>query len=308
MSELVIEARALRKRFSFSVEAVCGLDMSVPRGSVYGLIGRNGAGKTTTLRCLAGVLRPTAGTARVLGVDMMSAPAATRARFSYVSQVQQMHGWMSLEEMGHYLSFFYENWDSDYARRLAGRFDLPTDRMIGSLSGGQQRMAAMVVAFAARAEVLLLDEPAAGLDPVARRHFINAIVDVLAEGNGCTVVLSSHILSDLERIADRIGIMERGVMLREAGLDDLKSRVRRVQVIFEGTQVPTDFEIPGTLRRSAEGPVLSALVELPTEGALDALRARPDLRVSELPVSLEDLFIDLLGEQAGSSDGMREAG
>jgi ABC-2 type transport system ATP-binding protein len=238
---------------------------------------------------------------------MLRATASVRARFAYVPQVQQMHGWMTLEEMGHYLSFFYETWDGEYAYRLADRFELPNDQPIGTLSGGQERMAAMVVGFAARPEVLLLDEPAAGLDPFARRQFIDAIVDILSEGNGCTVVLSSHILSDLERIADRIGIMGQGVMLREANLDDLKTRVRRVQVIFEGPEVAADFELPGVLRQSWEGAVLTALLELPAEDALDELRARTDLRVSELPVSLEDLFVELLGPQPDSTDKLKEA-
>ena len=297
MSTLAIEARDLGKTFPGGVVAVNGLDLEVPTDALYGLIGRNGAGKTTTIRMLMGLLRPNRGSARVLGADLLTAPRAVRARVAYVSQAQQLHAWMTLEELCHYASHFYEKWDMGYARDLARRLEVPWERQVGLLSGGQQRNAAILLAFAARPDVLLLDEPAAGLDPVARRQFIDEIVDVLTRSEGCTVLFSTHILSDLERIAEYVGIMDRGRLVTSGRLEDFQSKTKRVQVIFDdegrpGFTVPV---IPGTIRSHVEGPVLTAVVRLETESQLDEVRRIPGVRVNVFPVGLEEMFIDLFG-------------
>ncbi len=178
MADLAIEIRGLTKMFPGDVTAVDTLDMTVPQGAVYGLIGRNGAGKTTTLRLLMGLLRPDHGLADVLGADMRTAAPPHRARVMYVSQSQQLYAWMTLVELGYYLSHFYPRWDASRLRRLAQRFEVPLDRQIGVMSGGEQRKAAIVLALAARTEVLLLDEPAGGLDPIARRQLVDEVVDL----------------------------------------------------------------------------------------------------------------------------------
>ena len=297
MSTLAIEVHDLGKTFPGGVVAVNGLDLEVPTDALYGLIGRNGAGKTTTIRMLMGLLRPDRGSARVLGADLLTAPRAVRARVAYVSQAQQLHTWMTLEELCHYASHFYERWDTGYARDLARRFDVPWDRQVGLLSGGQQRNAAILLAFAARPDVLLLDEPAAGLDPVARRQFIDEIVDVLTRSEGCTVLFSTHILSDLERIAEYVGIMDRGRLVASGRLEDFQSKTKRVQVIFDNVSRPgfTMPVIPGTIRSHVEGPVLTAVVRLESESQLDEARRIPGVRVNVFPVGLEEMFIDLFG-------------
>ena len=298
MAEIAIEAEGLRKVFAKDVVAVDGLDLQVPRGAVYGLIGRNAVGKTTTIRLLMGLLRPTAGTARVLGADMWTAQPVKRARVAYVAQIQQLHDWMSLQELCHYLSHFYERWDQGYARDLAGRFDIPWDRQVGLLSGGQQRKVSIVLAFAARPEVLLLDEPAAGLDPIARRELVEELVDLLSRDVDCTVLFSTHIISDLERIAEYVGIMDNGRMVASQRLDELQSQTKRVQVVFDGTAPPPDFSIPGALRSEASGPVVTAVVRLASEAQLDPVRRLPGVRVNVFPLGLEDIFFELFGPKA----------
>ena len=296
MNDLAIEARDLSKSFAGGVVAVNGLDLTVPPGVVYGLIGRNGAGKTTTIRMLMGLLRPNRGAARVLGADLWTAPRAVRARVAYVSQQQQLHAWMTAEELCHYASHFYERWDQPYARDLARRFDIPWEQQVGLMSGGEQRKVSILLAFAARPDVLLLDEPAAGLDPIARRELIDEIVDVLSRVEDCTVLFSTHIISDLERIAEHVGIMDRGRIVTSARLDDLQSRTKRVQVIIDderpGFVLPP---IPGTIRSKVEGPVLTAVVRLESEAQLDEVRRIPGVRVNVFPVGLEEIFIDLFG-------------
>ena len=300
MTQIAIEASQLSKTFPGGEVAVSGFDLKVPAGTVYGLIGRNGAGKTTAIRILLGLLRPNTGRARVLGADMWEAPWQDRARVAYVPQLQQLHAWMTPGELCYYLSHFYERWDADYARRLARRFDLAWDRQVGLMSGGEQRKVSVLLALAARPEVLILDEPAAGLDPVARRELIDELIDILSRDGGCTVLLSTHIISDLERIAEKIGIMDRGRITADERLDELQRTCRRVQVIFDGGAPPEGFAVPGAVRSRADGPVVTAVVRLLSETQLDAVRAIPGARVNVFPLGLEDIFIELLGPRAAA--------
>ncbi len=294
MNDAVIEAIDLSKTFRPAVVAVNGLDLRVPRGAVYGLIGRNGAGKSTTLRLLMGLLRPDRGTAHVLGSDIKDAPRETRQRVTYVSQEQQLPWRMTADELMAYFSQLYDQWDTAFATDLVRRFDLDTTRPLGTLSGGDQRRVAVILALAARPDVVILDEPAAGLDPVSRRQLIEAMIDFLGDGGERTVLFSTHILADLERVADHIGFMDRGRMMLSGPLDALQGGMRRVQVIFSGDRVPSGFEIPGELRRRTDGPVLTAIVRLTDPDQVNRLQAIEELRVTEHSLGLEDLFIELM--------------
>lgn len=294
MSDLAVEAVGLAKSFPGGVVAVDGLDLAIPRGSVYGLIGRNGAGKTTTLRLLAGLLRPDQGSVRLLGADPLTASAEQRARVAYVSQQQRLHGEMSTAEHVEYVSHFYPRWDDDFARKLADLFELPWDRRIDELSGGQQRKAAVLLALAARTDVILLDEPAGGLDPIARRDLVKQIIDVVAGGDGPTVLFSTHIISDLERVAEYVGILDEGRLIESGRLDELQGSARRVQVIFEG-EPPADFEVPGAVRSRREGCVVSAVARIASDAELDPVRKIPGARVQVFPLGLEDFYIELFG-------------
>jgi len=294
MTDIAIETRSLTKAFSATVIAADNLSLSVPRGAVYGLIGRNGAGKTTALRMVMGLLRPDWGKARVLGASLWQAPASLRAKIAYVPQAQQLHGWMAAEDLCQYLSFFYPTWDPAYARQLARRWEVRWDQPVGSMSGGEQRKVSALLAFAARPEVMILDEPAANLDPIARRQFVDGIVEALSSSDNCTVLLSTHILSDLERVADHVGIMERGRLLTQRPLEEFQSTVKRVQVIFEGQTAPPGFAIPGAVRSETAGPVVTAVVNLADDRQLDEVRRIPGVRVNVFDMGLEQAFIDLL--------------
>jgi len=303
MSEAAIEARDLTKTFKGGVVAVNGLDLTAPRGVVYGLIGRNGAGKTTTLRMLMGLLRANRGTARVLGADLWTADRAARARVAYVGQEQTIYGWLTCEELCHLGGRFYERWDTARARRLAERFDVPTDRPVGALSGGQRRKVAILLALASRAEVLILDEPAGGLDPIARRQLVDEIIDLAAAGDGTTVLFSTHIITDLERVAEMVAIMDRGRIMAETRLDEMQSTTRRVQVIFAGDGPPAGFAVPGAVRTQTAGPVVTAIVRITSDAQLDEVRAIPGARVNVFDLGLEEAFIELLGPEAAGEFG-----
>ena len=292
-NEPAITASDLAKSFRETI-AVNGLDLSVPRGSVYGLIGRNGAGKTTTLRMLMGLLKPVRGSAKVLGHELWNAPREVRQRVAYVSQEQQLPPAKSTAELCLDLSRLYDRWDFALAGKLAKRFGIRVEAPMAALSGGDQRKVAVLLAFAANPDVLILDEPAAGLDPIARRQLMEEIVDFLGDGGERTVLFSTHIIEDLERIAEHVGIMDRGRMLAAGRLEDLQSGVRRVQVIFNNPTVPEGFRLPGAMRSKTEGPVFTAVARIESPHQLDEIRALPGVRVSDFPLGLQDLFIELL--------------
>jgi ABC-2 type transport system ATP-binding protein len=297
MSDWAVETRDLTKTFPGGVVAVNALDVAIPRGCVFGLIGRNGAGKTTTLRLLLGLLRADRGEARVLGEDLGFASRAVRERVAYVSQALQLHAWMTLRELEHYVSHFYSRWDGGTADRLADRFELDDGLQIGLMSGGEQRKVAILLALAARPDVLLLDEPAAGLDPIARRQLLGELIESVSRGDGTTVLFSTHILSDLERVADHVGIMDRGRLVTASRLDAIQGETKRVQVIFEGAAPPPGFRVPGAIRSEAEGPVVTAVVRLANDAQLDEVRRIPGARVNVFPLNLEEIFIELFGPE-----------
>jgi ABC-2 type transport system ATP-binding protein len=203
---------------------------------------------------------------------------------------------MTVDELGHYMAQFYPRWDGPHLTRLAKRFEVPRDRPIGVLSGGEQRKAAIVLALATRAEVLLLDEPAGSLDPIARRQLVDEVID-LATAAETTILFSTHIITDLERVAEYVGIMDRGRTISQGRLEDMHTSTRRVQVIFAEAAPPEGFAIPGAVRSHTAGPVVTALVRLAEESQLDEVRRIAGVRVNVFPLGLEEAFIDLLGPE-----------
>ncbi len=297
----VIETRSLRKTFQDDVAAVDDVSLQIAEGSVYGLIGKNGAGKTTLLRLLAGVLRPDKGSAHLFGQSMMQADTAVRQRFTYVSQEDHLPSWMTVEELCHFVSHFYTRWDKEYARELIERFEIVPGKKIGVMSGGQKRQAAILLAFAARPELLLLDEPAAGLDPISRRELMDQITTLLSGSEACTVILSTHIISDLERVADLIGIMDKGKIVMSKPLDELKQKIVRVQIIFPGQSVPDDFQFPEATNLQKDGPVAIGVIRGENEDVLERIRLLPGVRVQTFPMGLEDSFFELFGRSGDIS-------
>lgn len=299
MSE-VIQARGLTKSFHDRTVAVKDLDLQVRPGVVYGLIGRNGSGKTTVLRLLLGLLKPDRGEAHVLGYDFWQAPRAIRRRVAYVCQGQNLPERASLEQLSWSLARYNERWNPAYAGEMARRWDLPWRQPLGCLSNGRQRQAAILVALAGGPEVLILDEPAAGLDPAARRELLEQIVDVLGEGAECTVLLSTHLIGDLERIANYIGILQSGRMALSLPVETLLQQFQRVQVVFPTDEPPAGFAVPGQFSATRSGPVFNAIVRWRTGCELEALRASVDARFQVFPMGLEEIFIELFGSGAAA--------
>lgn len=272
MSDFAISTNGLTRRFG-RVFAVQGVDLQVPTGSVYGYLGRNGAGKTTTIQMLMGLLLPTSGTVEVMGFDPFKQEVAMKRVVSYVPERVHLPEWMTVAGLMAFGSGVHPHWDKALAEELRTRLDLPADRKLGQLSRGMQGKAALLSALASRPRLLILDDPTMGLDALVRREFMESIVAALGD-TGTTVFFSSHILEDVERVADWIGILREGRLVVQSSLEDLQARVRRVIATFAepltvppspgacaasggrgagGEDAVTGFTLPGTLHHQTDG-------------------------------------------------------
>ncbi len=226
VAELSVETSGVAKRFGSRV-ALAGLDLVVPRGSVYVLVGPNGAGKTTTLRILLDLVRADAGSASVLGRDTVSEGSAVRALTGYVPERQDAgYAWMKVEQLLDYHAGYRTAWDSSYARELMGRLEVATHTRFGKLSKGEARRVQLVMALAHRPPVLLLDEPTDGLDPVMREEAVRLLANHVAE-TACTLLVSTHLVYEVEGLGDRLGVLREGRLLAQLDRDTLRSRLRR---------------------------------------------------------------------------------
>ena len=266
----------LRVRYG-RVPALDGLSLAVERGEIYGFLGRNGAGKTTTLRVLMGIVGADSGTIELFGQPMKRVSVETKRSIGYVSQEQNFYPWMTPAQLGRFVGAFYPTWDDAEYFRLLQVLDVPPDRRSGVLSGGTRTKLGLALALAPRPPLLLLDEPTAGLDPVARREF-NDLVARMAAERGTTVFLSSHLVDEVEGIATRVGIVQAGRTRIEGRVDELRERVRHVRsdVLLE---LP-----PGFTR--VRGEVWQA------DGALWAAASWPE-GTSVAPLPLEEIFLAL---------------
>lgn len=261
------------------------LNLDVREGDVYGFLGRNGAGKTTTIRTVMGIIRSDGGVIELFGQKTKYPRRAQKQRIGYVSQDQHFYPWMTCARVGRFVGGFYPTWDAGEFSRLLERFDLPPKRKIAALSHGMQVKLALALALAHRPELLILDEPTAGLDPAARREFLN-IVDQQARTGRQTTFFSTHIVEEVERVADKVGILDRGALCFEGRIDTLKVSVRRV-MIDGGTMEP----VPGLERVAEEH--LEGLPSVILKGAPESWEAAPFPPESLRTLSLEDIFLAL---------------
>jgi len=284
----VLEVRGLRRHFG-KVPAVDGVDLTVREGEIYGFLGINGAGKTTTIRALMGIIAAEAGTISLLGETTRRTSVAQKRRIGYVSQEQNFYPWMTCAALGRFVGAFYPTWDGAEFARLLSVLEVPAERRVSELSGGMRAKLALALALAPRPALLILDEPTAGLDPVARREFMQLIV-AQARQHRRTTLFSSHLIDEVERTADRVGIIHRGRMHFEGSLRELRGLVRRVRVPLGVEFVPPpDFEL--WRDEPQDGVRTLALRAAPT--AWDGLALPPGAVVEEL--SLEDAFIACVG-------------
>ena len=289
-----IDTAGLTKRY-VEVTALRGLDLQVPAGSICGLLGRNGAGKTTTLKILLGLTHADGGRASVLGLDVAADGVAIRRRTAFVSEDKDLYDTMTVDEMVRFTARFYPRWSPDLEARYRRAFGLPGERPVKALSRGMRTKLALLLAFCRGAELLVLDEPTAGLDPAAAEDVLQALVSHVAIGSG-TVLLSSHQVAEIEQIADRVAIVDRGRMVLQGALDDLRDSVRRLQLVFDGAAPEAMFRTPGVVRVRREGRVLTVLATANADALLAEAHTLAPRSIDATPVPLKDLFLDLVAE------------
>lgn len=298
----VIEVRGLTKRYG-ALPALRGLDLTVRPGDVYGFLGRNGAGKSTTIRILMGITRPSGGSVRMFGEPGGRDLVSWRRRIGYVAQEQSFYGWMTALTLGRFVRGFYPRWDDGEFARLLRVLEVPPSQRIRTLSGGTKVKLALAVALAHRPPLLLLDEPTAGLDPVARRELLEIVRDD-AERSGRTTFFSSHLVDEIELVARRVAILDDGRARYEGDVQALVERVRVVRASELTDPAPlhqaiAELELAVRHEEVREGE-RRIVVETDEPARYDALAARaPDAVIELLP--LEEVFIAMVRRGPGAN-------
>jgi len=289
LDDYALETRGLWRTFG-KFEAVKGVDLSVPKGSIFGLLGVNGAGKSTIIKMVMGHLRPTRGEIRVLGRTLGEDLVEIRKRVAYVSENRYLYEWMTVAESIRFTKAFHETWDDRKASDLLKRFSLPPEKKVRQLSRGNRARLCLLLALSFNPELIILDEPTSGLDPIVRRDFIENIVSEIAE-EGKTVLFSSHIVDEVERVADFVGIINEGELLLVSTLDDIKSSYKRVRYATNGTR-PEMAGVPGVL--AVENGRHEQILTVSDWGdeTLRTLGERGVKNPEVLPISLEDIFVN----------------
>ena len=261
----------------------------MPRGGVFGLIGGNGAGKTTLIKHILGMLKAQTGTVQVFGLDPVQNPVGTLGRIGYLSEDRDLPNWMRVGELLRYTQAFYPTWDEAYAEELRQAFDLDAKARIKTLSRGQRARTGLLVALAHRPELLVLDEPSSGLDPVVRRDILGAIIRTIAD-EGRTVFFSSHLLDEIERVADRVAIIHEGRVMLASSMDEIKDTHRRVTLRF-GQPVAQAPSLVGSLSCAGEGVEWTYVCSGESEQLRRAAEAIGGTVVGDAALSLEEVFV-----------------
>ena len=286
----MIEVRNVLKEFD-GFRALDDLNMTVPTGSVYGLVGPNGAGKSTIIRHLTGIYRQDAGEITIDGAPVFENPEV-KSRIAYIPDEIFYYANASIREMMDFYRSIYPHFDAERFKKLADVFGLDPKRQMRRLSKGMQKQAAFWIAVSLRPEILILDEPVDGLDPVMRRRIWSIIMADVAE-NGTTVLVSSHNLRELEDVCDSVGIMNKGKIMIERSLDELQENIVKIQLALpDGESLPEGLDI---LHKSNTGRLQSLIMHGTQEEITEKLQSAHPLFIDAVPLTLEEIFIYELG-------------
>jgi ABC-2 type transport system ATP-binding protein len=293
VADIVIDTDDLQKTYENGVQALRGLTLAVPRGSICGFLGRSGAGKTTTIKILLGMARPTHGRAAVFGLsaDTPSASVEIRRRTGFVGDDKGLYDSMTVGGMIRYTASYYPKWRPDLEARYLRLFDLHAHASIKTLSRGMRTKLALLLALCRGADLLILDEPTSGLDPAASEQVLQALVGHVADQE-TSVFFSSHQIADVEQIADHVAIIDSGRAVITGSLDDLRQQYRRIQLVFDGEAPAVTFRTPGVARVRRSGRVLTVLSSAGSAALLAEAREFNPISTDTTPVTLKDIFLD----------------
>ncbi len=293
----VVSIQWLTRRFGANV-VLDRVSLSVRRGVVFGLIGANGAGKTTLIKHILGLLKPQSGQVQVFGLDPVADPQQVLSRIGYLAEENDLPGWMRVDELLRYSRAFYLNWDPAYAEELRRAFELDSSARIRNLSRGQQARAGLLVALAHKPDLLVLDEPSSGLDPIVRRDILTAIIRTIAD-EGRTVLFSSHLLDEVERVSDHVALITHGKIVFSAALDDIKETHHRLTFRFrEALTMPP--ELAGLLACQGTGHEWTAVYSGPIERIHAAAAKLGGTVVDRRSPSLDEIFVAQVGSRISS--------
>lgn len=289
MSASVIVTHRLTKHYGHK-RVVDSLDLRVPQGSVYGLLGRNGAGKSTAIKMLLGMVQPDYGQVQLLGESIDQLKPATRARIAYLAEGHPLYGWMTIGEAVRFTRSFYPAWNHTLCEQILDCFELSQRQKIRTLSRGQHAQVSLALGVAPDPELLILDDPTLGLDTVVRRDFLESLIQII-QRQGRTILISSHILGDVERIADRIGIMDNGVLRVDCPTDHFRQSINKIVVEFSGLP-PEAPSCPGLVSARQVGPTLELVLVGYDDAQREAIEALEPRSIEVLHLNLEDAFIE----------------
>jgi ABC-2 type transport system ATP-binding protein len=286
--DTVVAVTHLSRRFG-TKDALQDVSVAVGRGTVFGLVGENGAGKSTLIKHLLGLWRAETGTVRVFGQDPVTDPVSVLGRIGYLSEQPDLPGWMQVADLLRYTQAFYPRWDAKYAEQLREQFGLDSSARFRTLSKGQRARLGLIAAEAHRPDLLILDEPSSGLDPIVRRDILEAIIRTVTD-EGRTVIFSSHLLDEVERVSDYLAMLHRGTLRFCAPLTELQQRHRRISLQFERPQAAPPLA-PGAIRVVGGGREWTVICDAGRIHAAAMAQHLGATLVDDAAASLDEIFI-----------------
>lgn len=287
----IIETTELRKNYG-KHEAVRGLNLSVQAGSVCAFLGQNGAGKSSTIKMLLGMIHPTSGSGHILGhrIDKESESLQIRRQVAFVAEEKRLYDYMTVGQIIRFTKSFFPYWNQDLERRLLEQFELPPDRRIRQLSKGMRTKLALLLGFARGCELLILDEPTEGLDPVAIEDVLQIVVSLAAQGT--TIFFSSHQIAEVEQVADHVLMINRGKLVLDSPIDQIKEQYRHIQAVFPEPVEERDLRLAGIERVHVEGRTASFVASYNVDSIVEHVRMLHADSIDVLPLSLKEIFLE----------------
>jgi ABC-2 type transport system ATP-binding protein len=287
----VVETSELKKNYG-SHEAVRGLNLSVSAGSVCAFLGQNGAGKSSTIKMLLGMIHPTSGSGSIFGhrIDKERESLLIRQRVAFVAEDKRLYDYMTVREIIHFTKSFFPNWNQALEINLLDRFELPPERKVRQLSKGMRTKLALLLGFARGCELLILDEPTEGLDPVAIEDVLQIVVSLAAEGT--TIFFSSHQIAEVEQVADHVLMIDRGKLVLDAPMDQIKEQYRQIHAVFTDPIEERDLRLPGIERVRVEGRTATFVASHNVDSIVEHVRMLHAGSIEVLPISLKEIFLE----------------
>jgi ABC-2 type transport system ATP-binding protein len=288
--EPVIQTSQLRKSYG-RFEAVRGLDLCVEPNRITGFLGANGAGKSTTIKMLLGMIRPSGGSGSVLGrkIDDPKQSVDLRRHVAYVSEDKRLYAYMTVEQIIRFTSAFYSDWRKDVEQELLRSYELPPERKIRSLSKGMRTKLALLLALSRRPKLLILDEPGDGLDPCGVEQLLESLVAQASEGT--SIFFSSHQIAEVERVADNVCILDKGRLILDATMDDLRQAYRQITVVFPELPLEREFQFAGVERIQTSGYQMAVFTRGSADAVVERARNFHATSIDVAPVALRDIYL-----------------